>query len=513
MHNVIKFFRDKEGPMKHKQSYIMAIDQGTTSTRAMIFDRRGEVASSAQEEIKAYYPKPGWVEQDANEIWLSVLGVMASALLKGDIAPDQIQGIGITNQRETTVVWDRHTGRPVHPAIVWQSRQTADICQELVKAGHESVFRAKTGLLVDPYFSGTKIKWILDHVEGARERAERGDLLFGTIDSWLIWKLTDGKSHITDYTNASRTLMFNIYELKWDEELLELLGIPAAMLPEVRSSSEIYGKTAEHLYFGNGIPIAGIAGDQQAALFGQACYTKGMAKNTYGTGCFMLMNTGSEPIVSKHGLLTTIAWGVDGGVEYALEGSVFVAGSAIQWLRDGMRMIKSAADSELYAARVSSTEGVYVVPAFVGLGTPYWDSETRGAVFGLTGGVKKEHFIRAALEALAYQTKDVLKAMEEDSGIALTALRVDGGVVRNNLLMQFQSDMLQVPVERPIVNETTALGAAYLAGLATGFWKDRDEIRQVWRLEKSFEPNMDDSLRNTLYSGWKKAVQAARAFK
>lgn len=499
--------------MVHKETYILAIDQGTTSTRAIIFDRKGDIASSAQEEIKAYYPKPGWVEHDANEIWLSVLGVMASALLKGEIAPEQIEAIGITNQRETTVVWDRHTGRPVHRAIVWQSRQTADICNELSEAGHDGLFRSKTGLLVDPYFSGTKVKWILDHTEGARERAERGDLLFGTVDSWLIWKLTDGKKHITDYTNASRTLMFNIYELKWDEELLEILGVPAAMLPEVRPSSEVYGHTAEHLFFGKGIPIAGVAGDQQAALFGQACYGRGMAKNTYGTGCFMLMNTGREPIVSSHGLLTTIACSTSGEVEYALEGSVFVAGSAVQWLRDGMRMIKKAGDSEVYASRVASTEGVYVVPAFVGLGTPYWDSDARGAVFGLTGGVQKEHFIRATLEALAYQTKDVLKAMEEDSGIALTALRVDGGVVRNHFLMQFQSDMLQVPVERPVINETTALGAAYLAGLATGFWKNREEIQQVWRLERRFLPEMGEERRNELYGGWKKAVQAARAFK
>ncbi|MFC4597812.1 glycerol kinase GlpK [Cohnella hongkongensis] len=494
-------------------TYILSIDQGTTSTRALIFNHSGEIVSSAQEEIKSYYPKPGWVEQDANEIWLSVLGVMAAALLKGDIRPEQIEAIGMTNQRETTIVWDRHTGRPVHRAIVWQSRQTADICQQLIEQGHEQTFRSRTGLLVDPYFSGTKVKWILDHVKGARERAESGDLLFGTVDTWLIWKMTGGKRHVTDYTNASRTLMFNIYDLRWDTELLDLLGVPASMLPEVRSSSEVYGHTVEHHFFGQGIPIAGMAGDQQAALFGQACFSRGMAKSTYGTGCFMLMNTGKQAIQSKHGLLTTIAWSIGGEVEYALEGSVFVAGSAIQWLRDGLRMIKTASDSELYASRVSSTEGVYVLPAFVGLGTPYWDSDTRGAVFGLTGGVTKEHLIRAVLEALAYQTKDVLTVMEEDSGIALTSLRVDGGAVRNKLLMQFQSDMLQVPVERPVVNETTALGAAYLAGLAVGYWKSREDIRQGWKLDCRFEPEMAPERREELYAGWKKAVQAARAFK
>ena len=431
---------------------------------------------------------------------------------KASIRPEQIEAIGITNQRETTVVWDRDTGYPVHRAIVWQSRQTADICDELREQGLEDKFRSKTGLLIDAYFSGTKVKWILDHVEGARERAERGELLFGTIDSWLIWKLTGGKRHVTDHTNASRTLMYNIHELCWDEELLGILDVPAAMLPEVCSSSEIYGHTVEHHFFGHSVPISGVAGDQQAALFGQACFTEGSVKNTYGTGCFMLMNTGSRAIPSKHGLLTTIGCSVGGRVDYALEGSVFVAGSAIQWLRDGLRMLKSAKDSEMYAERVPSTGGVYIVPAFVGLGTPYWDSEARGAIFGLTRGTDKEHFVRAVLESLAYQSKDVLAAMEEDSGMPLSSLRVDGGVVQNSFLMQFQSDILGVPVERPVINETTVLGAAYLAGLAVGFWRDRSEIESSRRLDRRFTPDMPQEESERLYSGWKKAVAAARAF-
>ncbi len=496
-----------------KQSYILSIDQGTTSTRAMLFDRQGSVAASAQQEIRQYYPRPGWVEHDANEIWLSVLGVISSVLSDSGIEPDRIEAIGITNQRETAVVWDRHTGLPVHHAVVWQSRQTSEICEELKAAGYEPAFRSKTGLLIDPYFSGTKVKWILDHVEGAREKAERGDLLFGTIDSWLIWKMTGGAAHVTDYTNASRTLMYNIHELRWDEELLGLLGVPSSMLPEVRSSSEVYGYTDEHHFFGRRLPIAGAAGDQQAALFGQACYAPGMAKSTYGTGCFMLMNTGERAIESEHGLLTTIAWGIGGKVEYALEGSVFVAGSAIQWLRDGLRLIGSAQESEICASKVSSTEGVYVVPAFVGLGTPYWDSDARGAVFGLTRGASKEHFVRAVLESLAYQVKDVIAVMEQDAGLSLKSLRVDGGAVRNDFLMQFQSDMVRVPVERPVVNETTALGAAYLAGLAVGFWKDCSELERNSRLDRSFAPSMPEEQSDALYAGWKKAVQAARAFK
>ncbi|WP_123043282.1 glycerol kinase GlpK [Cohnella candidum] len=495
------------------QTYILAIDQGTTSSRAIIFDKQGHIVSTAQQEIRQYFPKPGWVEHDANEIWVSVLGVIAGALSQAEIAPEQIEAIGITNQRETAVVWDRHTGHPIHHAIVWQSRQTNDICEELKRQGHDSLFRSKTGLLIDAYFSGTKIKWLLDHVEGARERAENGDLLFGTIDSWLVWKLTGGKAHVTDYSNASRTLLYNIHELRWDEELLGILDIPASMLPEVRSSSEVYGETVEHHFFGKGVPIAGIAGDQQAALFGQACFERGMAKNTYGTGCFMLMNTGTEAIQSAHGLLTTIAWGIGGQVEYALEGSVFVAGSAMQWLRDGLRMLKTTADSETYANRVASTEGVYVVPAFVGLGTPYWDSDVRGAVFGLTRGTSKEHFIRATLESLAYQSKDVLDVMQVDSALKLKSLRVDGGAVRNDFLMQFQSDLLGTEVERPVVNETTALGAAYLAGLAVGYWASKDDIAEGWKLERSFKPAMHAGDSARLYAGWRKAVQAAMAFK
>ncbi|WP_050181365.1 glycerol kinase GlpK [Domibacillus robiginosus] len=494
------------------EKYIMSIDQGTTSSRAILFNKAGEIVHSAQKEFKQYFPNPGWVEHDANEIWASVLSCIATVLSEVDIHADQIEAIGITNQRETAVVWDKETGRPIYHAIVWQSRQTADICADIKAKGHEQTFRDKTGLLVDPYFSGTKVKWLLDHVEEARERAERGELLFGTIDTWLIWKLTGGKAHVTDYSNAARTLMFNIHTLEWDEELLDILTVPKQLLPDVRPSSEAYGKTAPFHFFGQEIPVAGAAGDQQAALFGQACFEKGMAKNTYGTGCFMLMNTGETAVKSEHGLLTTIAWGVDGKVEYALEGSIFVAGSAIQWLRDGMRMIKTAADSEKYAERVDSTDGVYVVPAFVGLGTPYWESDVRGAMFGVTRGTEKEHFIRAVLESLAYQTRDVLEAMEADSGISLKALRVDGGAVMNAFLMQFQSDILDVPVERTQINETTALGSAYLAGLAVGFWNDRSEIAQNWQVARTFEPEITEDVREALYAGWKKAIKAAIAF-
>ncbi|MDT9024215.1 glycerol kinase GlpK [Rossellomorea yichunensis] len=495
------------------EKYILSLDQGTTSSRAILFNKKGEVAHIAQKEFTQHFPNPGWVEHSANEIWGSILAVIASALSESSIKPDQIEGIGITNQRETTVVWDKETGDPVYNAIVWQSRQTAGICEELKSQGHNDTFRDKTGLLIDAYFSGTKVKWILDNVEGAREKAENGKLLFGTIDTWLIWKMSGGKAHVTDYSNASRTLMYNIYDLKWDQELLDILGIPESMLPEVRPSSEIYAKTVPYHFFGKEIPIAGAAGDQQAALFGQACYEEGMAKNTYGTGCFMLMNTGEKAVKSNNGLLTTLAWGIDGKVEYALEGSIFVAGSAIQWLRDGLRMLKDAKDSQGYAEKVDSTDGVYVVPAFVGLGTPYWDSDVRGAVFGLTRGTSKEHFVRATLESLAYQTKDVLTAMEADSGISLKKLRVDGGAVKNDFLMQFQSDILSVPVERPVVNETTALGAAYLAGLATGFWDNRDEISKQWNKDKQFEPQMPVETQGELYNGWKKAVKAAMAFK
>ncbi|MFB7812829.1 glycerol kinase GlpK [Paenibacillus chitinolyticus] len=494
-------------------SYIMSIDQGTTSSRAILFNHEGQIVHTAQQEFPQYFPQPGWVEHNANEIWASVLAVVATCLIESGVKPEQVAGIGITNQRETAVVWDKRTGEPVYNAIVWQSRQTQQICDELKQCGLEQKFRDKTGLLLDAYFSGTKVKWILDHVEGAREKAERGELLFGTIDTWLIWRLTVGEAHVTDYTNASRTLMFNIHELRWDEELLELLTIPAGMLPEVRSSSEVYAHTNESHFFGAKVPVAGVAGDQQAALFGQACFDKGMAKNTYGTGCFMLMNTGEQAVTSSHGLLTTIAWGLDGKVQYALEGSIFVAGSAIQWLRDGLRMIKTAKDTETYAARVESTDGVYVVPAFVGLGTPYWDSDVKGAVFGLTRGTTKEHFIRATLEALAYQTKDVLAAMEADAHTKLKKLRVDGGAVSNDFLLQFQSDMLGVPVERPLINETTALGAAYLAGLAVGYWKDCAEIAAQWSVGGTFEPEMPQQRSEQLYSGWQKAVHAAMAFK
>ncbi|AST07340.1 glycerol kinase GlpK [Anoxybacillus flavithermus] len=493
--------------------YILSLDQGTTSSRAILFNQRGEIVHIAQKEFTQYFPQPGWVEHNPNEIWGSVLAVIATVLSEADVEPKQIAAIGITNQRETTVVWDKQTGKPIYNAIVWQSRQTAQICEQLKQAGYDEVFREKTGLLIDAYFSGTKVKWILDHVEGAREKAERGELLFGTIDTWLTWKLSGGKAHVTDYSNASRTLMFNIYEQKWDDELLDILQVPKAMLPDVRPSSEIYAHTAPYHFFGQEVPIAGIAGDQQAALFGQACFEQGMAKNTYGTGCFMLMNTGEKAVQSKHGLLTTIAWGIDGKVEYALEGSIFVAGSAIQWLRDGLRMIKEAKDSEVYATKVQSTDGVYVVPAFVGLGTPYWDSDVRGAVFGLTRGTTKEHFIRATLESLAYQTKDVLTAMEADAGITLKTLRVDGGAVKNNFLMQFQSDILGVPVERPVVNETTALGAAYLAGLAVGYWGSREEIAKQWNIDRAFEPQMESDVQHRLYDGWKKAVRATQVFK
>lgn len=493
--------------------YILSLDQGTTSSRAILFDKGGEIVHVAQKEFTQIFPKPGWVEHNAHEIWGSILAVIASVLSESNVKPEQVAAIGITNQRETAVVWDKETGQPVYNAIVWQSRQTSGICEDLKARGLNDVFREKTGLLIDAYFSGTKVKWILDNVEGAREKAEKGSLLFGTIDTWLIWKLSGGKAHVTDYSNASRTLMYNIHELKWDDELLEYLTVPASMLPEVRPSSEVYAKTAEYHFFGHEIPIAGAAGDQQAALFGQACYTEGMAKNTYGTGCFMLMNTGEKAVASKHGLLTTIAWGLNGKVEYALEGSIFVAGSAIQWLRDGLRMFRDAKESEAYAERVESTEGVYVVPAFVGLGTPYWDSDVRGAVFGLTRGTSKEHFVRATLESLAYQTKDVLTAMEADSGISLKTLRVDGGAVKNNLLMKFQSDILGVPVERPVVNETTALGAAYLAGLAVGYWENQSEIATQWKMDRNFEPTMENGRREELYGGWKKAVHATMAFK
>ena len=493
--------------------YMLAIDQGTTSSRAILFNKEGELVHTAQKEFQQYFPKPGWVEHNANEIWGSVLSVIAAVLTESGIQPIDIHGIGITNQRETTVVWNKKTGRPIYNAIVWQSRQTQEIVDQLKKEDLEKWFQEKTGLRLDPYFSGTKVKWILDHVEGAKELAKQGDLLFGTIDSWLIWKLSGEKEHTTDYSNASRTLLFNIHDLKWDEEICEKLDIPISMLPKVASSSEVYTKTDPSVFYGAAVPIAGAAGDQQAALFGQCCFEKGMAKNTYGTGCFMLLNTGETAVTSDNGLLTTIAWGIDGQVTYALEGSVFVAGSAIQWLRDGLRMVKNASDSESYAKKVDSTEGVYVVPAFVGLGTPYWDSDSRGAIFGLTRGTSKEHFIRATLESLAYQTKDVLDAMEQDAEIKVDILRVDGGAVNNEFLMQFQSDLLDLEVELAKLNESTALGAAYLAGLATGFWSNIEEIEKMRSSKKTYSPSMDKDKRNELYSGWQKAVAATRLFK
>ncbi|MCO7175877.1 glycerol kinase GlpK [Sporolactobacillus kofuensis] len=492
--------------------YILALDEGTTSVRSMIFDEYGKIVHSAQKTITQIFPQPGWVEQDANEILESSISVITESLLAGTVDSKDVAAIGIANQRETTVIWDRFTGRPIYNAIVWQSRQTATICNGLKNAGYEDLFRSKTGLVLDPYFSGTKIKWILDHVEGAREKARKGELLFGTIDTWLVWKLSGGTAHVTDYSNASRTLLYNIRELKWDEELLEILDIPMTMMPEVRSSSEIYAKTMDDHFFSAQIPISGIAGDQQAALFGQACFEQGMVKNTYGTGCFMLMNTGNQAVNSKQGLLTTIAWGVNGELTYALEGSIFVAGSAIQWLRDGMQLFHDSKESETYAQKVSSTEGVYVVPAFVGLGTPYWDPDVRGAVFGITRGTTKEHFIRATLESLAYQTKDVLSVMEEDSELTLKKLRVDGGASMNNFLMQFQSDLLGVEVERPTSSETTALGAAFLAGLAVGLWKNKNELSAIWKIGRKFDVSMGDNSRNRLYNGWKKAVKAARTF-
>lgn len=492
------------------KKYILSIDQGTTSSRAILFNKAGQVVHVSQKEFTQHFPHTGWVEHDALEIWQSVEEVVAQMLSKYNA--EDIEAIGITNQRETTVVWDKKTGIPVYNAIVWQSRQTAGICEDLKSKGLNDKVRSKTGLLIDAYFSGTKLKWILDTVAGARDKALKGDLLFGTIDTWLVWKLSGGKVHVTDYSNASRTLMYNIHELKWDNELLEMLNVPKSMLPKVCSSSEIVGYT-EVLFNNIKIPIAGIAGDQQAALFGQTCFAAGMAKNTYGTGCFMLMNTGEKAVASNHGLLTTIAWGINGKVEYALEGSIFVAGSAIQWLRDGLEFFDNAADSEAHAESVETSDGVYVVPAFVGLGTPYWDSEVRGAIFGLSRGVSKNHLIRATLEAITYQVKDVLTVMEQDSGIKLKSLRVDGGAARNNLLMQFQSDILEVGVDRPIVNETTALGAAYLAGLATGFWKDKEEIASQWLVDKTFTPMFSKEKINKLYDGWKMAVQAAIAFK
>ncbi|AOA01514.1 MAG: glycerol kinase GlpK [Carnobacterium sp.] len=496
-----------------EKKYVLAIDQGTTSTRAILFNKKGEIVHTSQREFTQYFPEPGWVEHDANEIWVTTLAVIAGVLIESDTKPTEIHSIGITNQRETTVVWDKNTGLPVYHALVWQSRQTSDIANQIIADGYEELVKSKTGLRVDAYFSGTKVRWILDNVEGARARAEKGDLLFGTIDTWLIWKLTGNKVHVTDYTNASRTMMFNIHELKWDDELLDILTIPKKMLPEVRSSSEVYGETVEYHMFGQRVPIAGVAGDQQAALFGQNCFEEGMIKNTYGTGCFILMNTGEKAVNSENGLITTIAYGLDGKVNYALEGSVFVAGSAVQWLRDGLKMFTDAGETEEYALRAGNSDGVYMVPAFVGLGAPHWDTDARGAIFGLTRGTSKDVFIRATLESIAYQSKDVMETMIKDSGIPITEMRVDGGAAKNNFLMQFQSDILNIEIKRPKVSETTALGAAYLAGLATGFWESIEDIKANWLLDKSYEPKMEDAERDVLYHGWEKAVTATRSFK
>ena len=491
--------------------YIMALDQGTTSSRCILFDKQGKILSMAQKEFSQIYPQPGWVEHNPMEIWSSQMAVATEAMAIVGAGAEDISGIGITNQRETAIVWDRKTGIPIYNAIVWQCRRTAERIDALNGEGYGEIIRKKTGLIPDAYFSATKIAWILDHVENARERAGAGELLFGTVDTWLIWNLTKGAVHVTDYTNASRTMLFNIHELCWDKELLEKLDIPECMLPEVKPSSCIYGYTDAGVLGGN-IPIAGAAGDQQAALFGQCCFEQGQVKNTYGTGCFLLMNTGHTAIESSHGLLTTIAAGTGDQAEYALEGSVFVAGAAIQWLRDEMRMIKSAAQTEEYAGAVDDTAGVYIVPAFAGMGAPYWNQYARGTVTGITRGCKKEHFIRAALESVAYQTADVLRAMEEDSGIHLKELKVDGGASANDFLMKFQSDIIQTKVYRPECIETTALGAAYLAGLATGYYKSKEEIRENWRLGKAFEPSMEEEKREKLLKGWKRAIRCTIAY-
>lgn len=488
--------------------YIMALDLGTTSCRCIIFDKNGRICSAAQKEFTQYFPQPGWVEHDAEEIWATQTGLMYEAMSKIDITINEIAGIGITNQRETTVLWDKETGRPVHKAIVWQCRRTAGYCGELKNLGMAEFFRSKTGLVLDAYFSATKLRWLLDNVIGARERAEKGKLLFGTVDSWIIWKLTGGKVHVTDYSNASRTMLFNIHTLKWDEEILRVLKIPQQILPEVKPSSHVYGYTDSKL-FGREVPIAGAGGDQQCALFGQTCFGRGEVKNTYGTGGFMLMNTGTAPVNSHNGLVTTIAWGVDDKVEYALEGSIFVAGAAVQWLRDELGLIRDAAESEVLAKSVPDANGCYVVPAFVGLGAPYWDQYARGAIVGLTRGVNRNHIVRATLESIAYQVNDVLMAMQEDSGIPITSLRVDGGACDNDFLMQFQADILNTSVVRPYCIETTAMGAAYLAGLAVGYWRSKEEILANHVIAAEFKPQMGQAKRESLLQGWHNAVKAA----
>ena len=493
------------------EEFILSIDQGTTSTRAILFDHDGKLRYVSQREFQQYFPQPGWVEHDAKQIWNSVIEVVQSLFIENNIKPEQIKGIGITNQRETTVVWDKTTGEPIYHAVVWQSRQSQDICDDLIEKGYSEFIQKKTGLLINPYFSASKIKWILDHVQGV----DRNNLLFGTIDTWLIWKLTGGKVHATDYSNASRTLLYNIHELKWDQELLDLFDIPLSMLPEVKDSSYIYGYSDETLLTGVHFkaPICGIAGDQQASLFGQTCFHHGDVKNTYGTGCFMLMNTGHQPVISKNGLLTTIAWGIDGQVTYALEGSVFVAGSVMQWLRDGLKLFENVSESEAMAKQLSSNEGVYLVPAFVGLGTPYWDNDARGTIFGLTRGTSRQHIVRAALESIAYQSQDVIETMKAESHISLENLSVDGGATSNEFLMQFQSDILNTPIVCPQVKETTALGAAYLAGLAVDFWKDQEEIAKMHSIIKTYQPSMKEELRQKYYQGWLKAIEATRVFK
>ena len=488
------------------KQFVMALDAGTTSNRCILFDRQGNIRSVAQKEFTQYFPKPGWVEHDADEIWSTQLGVAVEAMSKIGAEAADIAAIGITNQRETAIVWDKKTGEPVCNAIVWQCRRTAGFCDKLIADGLEDMIRRKTGLKIDAYFSATKIKWILDHVEGARQRAERGELLFGTVETWLIWKLTKGKVHVTDYSNASRTMLFNINTLQWDEDILELLDIPASMLPEVKPSSCIYGES-DASYFGGSIPIGGAAGDQQSALFGQTCFLAGEAKNTYGTGCFLLMNTGEKPVFSDNGLLTTIAWGLDGKINYALEGSIFVAGAAIQWLRDEMRLIDCSEDSEYMANKVPDTNGCYVVPAFTGLGAPHWDPYARGTIVGITRGVSKYHIIRATLESLAYQVNDVLKAMEADSGITLSSLKVDGGASANDFLMQAQADISNAPVNRPKCVETTAMGAAYLAGLAVGYWKNKEEVLQNWAIDRIFMPGIPEEEREKKIRGWNRAVR------
>ena len=495
-----------------QETFIMAIDQGTTSSRAIIFNKKGEQVSSSQKEFTQIFPQAGWVEHNANEIWNSVQSVIAEVFIESGIKPNQIEAIGITNQRETTVVWDKNTGLPIYNAIVWQSRQTAPLAEELKNKGYVETFHQKTGLVIDAYFSATKVRWILDHVEGAQERAEKGDLLFGTIDTWLVWKLTDGAAHVTDYSNAARTMLYNIKELKWDDEILDILNIPKVMLPEVRSNSEIYGKTAPFHFYGGQVPIAGMAGDQQAALFGQLAFEPGMVKNTYGTGSFIIMNTGEEMQLSENNLLTTIGYGINDKVYYALEGSIFIAGSAIQWLRDGLRMIDSSPESEAYALKSQNQDEIYVVPAFTGLGAPYWNQEARGSVFGLTRGTTKEDFIKATLQSIAYQVRDIIDTMQVDAKTPIPVLKVDGGAAKNDYLMQFQADILGIAIARAKNLETTALGAAFLAGLTVGYWKDLEELKSLHGTAQIFEPKMNEARKEDLYKGWKKAVKATQVF-